>query len=90
VADHSLNRDHTTTLQDTKLLSTKTTYSDCLIREATEIQMHPNNMNKKDGLVLSTAWKSLLHTLEGNLDKRNTHSNLAAIGRSERGDTWMR
>jgi hypothetical protein len=41
-------------------------YSDRPIREAIEIQMHLNNMNKEDGLVLSTAWKPLLHTLKQN------------------------
>jgi hypothetical protein len=72
VAEHSFNLDHIIRLQDTKLLPAKTMYSDRLIREAIEIQINPNNMNKEDGLVLSTAWKPLLHTLKQKRDKRNT------------------
>jgi hypothetical protein len=55
-----------------------------LIREAIEIQLYPNNINKEKGLHLRRAWKPLLHkikdkrqspdsdTLEEKQDKRNT------------------
>jgi hypothetical protein len=54
------------------------------IQKQIYIQLHPNNINRKEGLHLSSAWKSLIHkikdkrlspdsdTLEEKQDKRNT------------------
>jgi hypothetical protein len=53
VAEHSINLGHHIQLQNTIILSTKPRYKDRIIREAIEIELHPNNMNRDDGYCLS-------------------------------------
>jgi hypothetical protein len=37
---------------------------DRLIKEANEIELHPNNMDREDGLSLSRTRKPLIHSLK--------------------------
>jgi hypothetical protein len=45
VAEHSINLGHRIQLHNTSNLATKTGYMDRLIKETTEIELRPNNMN---------------------------------------------
>lgn len=43
-------------LQDMKILSNKSCYMDHLIRKAITVDLHPNNVNRKAGLVCIRSW----------------------------------
>jgi hypothetical protein len=38
---------------------------ECIIREAVEGELHPDNVNRKEGFSLSKPWKSFIQTLKG-------------------------
>jgi hypothetical protein len=67
VAEHSINLGHRIKLQDTAALSV-----DRMVREAIEIEIDPN-MSRENGLHLSRAWKSLIHTFRGRRNLRVQH-----------------
>ena len=70
MAEHSFNHNHIIRLQDTKILSTKTSYTDRLIRESIEIEMHSNNTNREG--CFSRSWQPPLHRLK-NKRRPETH-----------------
>ena len=54
---------HLIKFQDTWILSTVFSYMERIIREAVELELHRNNMNREDSLTLSMSRKPLLHLL---------------------------
>lgn len=59
VAGHSVDLGHRIQFHNTSLLTTKTQYMDHIVKEAAEIELHPNNMNKEVEICLSKSWKPL-------------------------------
>jgi hypothetical protein len=59
VAEHSINLGHSIQLHNSSILAINTGHMDHIVREATEFELHPNNMNREDGSSLSKSWKPL-------------------------------
>jgi hypothetical protein len=53
VAEHSIDQRHRIQFHNSSILTSKTRYMDCSVREATEIELHPYNINRKGGFCLS-------------------------------------
>jgi len=67
VAKHSINFGHHIQFQDTSILAKKARHMECTIREATEIDLQPDNKNREEGFFLSKSWKHLFQTLKKGL-----------------------
>jgi hypothetical protein len=63
MAEHSINLGHPIQPHNTIILSTKPRYMDHIIRDLTEIELHPN-MNREDGFCISKLWKPLIRSLQ--------------------------
>jgi hypothetical protein len=50
-------------LQGTWIVS-RALYMDWILREVIEIELHPNFVNRENGLVLSRSWIPLFHSLK--------------------------
>jgi hypothetical protein len=64
MAEHSINLGHHIQFLDASILAVKSRCMECIIREAIEIELHPDNMNREEGCPLSKSWKLLLQTLK--------------------------
>jgi hypothetical protein len=63
--EHSIDLSHCILLNNTSILDKKSRCRDRLIVEGMGIDLHPENMNRKDGLSLSGSWRPLPEKEEG-------------------------
>jgi MarR-like DNA-binding transcriptional regulator SgrR of sgrS sRNA len=75
VAEHSIKLDHQRQVQYVIFLAKKSRQMDQIMREVTEIELHPNNMDREDSFSLSWAWKPLIHDLK---EWRQSHAKVGA------------
>jgi predicted GIY-YIG superfamily endonuclease len=64
IVEHSHKSKHLICFDQTKILASTPYYTSHIIREALEIEKHPDNFNREDGYKLSHSWKPIIHRLE--------------------------
>jgi hypothetical protein len=68
VVEHRVDLRHRIQFHNISILAPKTQYMDHVIREAIEIELHPNNMNREVGFCLRNSWKPLICSLKKPLE----------------------
>jgi len=63
LVEHLINTAHCIDFDGTSKLVMATTYMDHVVKEAIEIQLHPDNFNRNEGFNLSCAWCPLVKML---------------------------
>ena len=63
VAEYRFNHNHILQFEDTWILSIVPGNMEQLIRDAVQLELHPNNMKREHGLTLNGSWKPLLRLL---------------------------
>jgi hypothetical protein len=83
VAEHSIEWGHQINCRDTEVLA-RTGYMDQLVKEAIEIQLHPNNFNREEGFKLSHEWNPAIKILQTNdMDSTNNSGGRFQDGREK-------
>jgi hypothetical protein len=77
VAEHSVDSGHRILFHSTSILAAKTLYMAGIVREALEIELHPNNMNREMGFCLSSSWKPLICSLKKHPEHDATSTRLS-------------
>jgi hypothetical protein len=72
---NSINLGHGIRLQNTTVLVKKTRHMDWILKDTTETELHPDNVNREDSFLLSQAWKLLICDLRG---QRQPHTEASA------------
>ena len=64
LAEHSSKTNHHICLENANIIARVDHYRRRKLVEALEIELHPNNLNRDEGLKLNANWKPLLHMLK--------------------------
>jgi hypothetical protein len=64
IAEHSINQGHHIQFYSFSILAMETRYMDHIVREAIEIELHSDSINREGGSCLSKSWKPLIGALK--------------------------